>query len=79
MTKCGYVVHKTMPEFLSRQCEMDQSQQGAALSTEPSPSLPKISTHYERMIAPFSTSLWYLRAWSFLKQKMFKYSFKNLN
>jgi hypothetical protein len=39
MPKCGYIVHKTMPEFLSRQCEMDLSQQGAALSAAPLPSI----------------------------------------
>ena len=69
MSKCGYVVHKTMPEFLSRQCEMDQSLQEAALSAAPLPSLPKISTHYKRLISPPSASLWYIRVWVYLNQK----------
>jgi len=72
MPKCGYVVHKTMPEFLYRQYEMDQSEQGADLSVAPSPSLPKMSTHYMRLISPPSASFWYIRAWAHLKQKLSK-------
>ena len=72
MPKCGYVVHKTMPEFLYRQYEMDQSEQDAALSAAPAPSLPKISTHYKRLISPPSASFWYIRTWVYLKQKLSK-------
>jgi len=72
MPKCGYIVHKTMPEFLSRQYEMDQSQQDAAHRAIPLTLLPKISTHYKRLISPPRLSFWYIRAWVYLKQKLSK-------
>jgi len=72
MPKCGYVVHKTMPEFLSRQYEMDQSQQDITLSNTLPSSLPKISTHYKRLISPPRLSFWYIRAWVYLNQKVSK-------
>jgi hypothetical protein len=72
MFKCGYVVHnQTMPLALARQSELVQSGQGATPSKKPSSAFPKISTQYERLIAPLSTSFWYIRAWTFLKNKIF--------
>ena len=72
MPKCGYIVHKTMPEALSRQYEISQSQQDITLSNTLPSLLPKISTHYKRLIPSSSMSFWYIRAWVYLKQKLSK-------
>ena len=71
MLSCGYVVHKTMPLALAIQSESVQSRQGITLSMMQSAAFPKISTHYERLINPSSTNFWYMRAWAFLKNKIY--------
>ncbi len=71
MFKCGYVVHnQTMPLALARQSELVQSGQGISSSKRPSTAFPKISTQYERLIAPPITNFWYMKIWLFLKRKI---------
>jgi len=72
MPKCGYVVHKTMPLALLQQMKMAQSLQDNTVSNTSSSPLPKISTHYKRLIPPLRMSFWYIRAWVYLKQKLSK-------
>ena len=69
MSKCGYVIHKTMPSLV-QEIKMAQSKQDTTQNKTPSSSLPKISTHYKKLIPPSSTNFWYIRVWVFLKKKM---------
>ena len=72
MSKCGFVIHKTMPLALAQQLQMAQSKVDTTQSKTPSSSLPRISTQYKTLMPPSSTNFWYIKAWDYLKQKMSK-------